>query len=45
VVLVVIDQLLIRYPASVRNWRRKLDYTGTVCELFIDFKKAYDSGE
>jgi hypothetical protein len=32
----VTDQLLIRFSAFVRYWRKKW-------ELFIDFKKAYDS--
>jgi hypothetical protein len=34
------DQLLIRFSAFVRYWRKKLEYTETVHLLFIDFKKA-----
>jgi hypothetical protein len=37
------DQLLIRFPAFVRYWRKKWEYNETVHQLFIDFKKAYDS--
>jgi hypothetical protein len=37
------DQLLIRFSAFVRYWRKKLQYNKTVHQLFIDFKKAYDS--
>jgi hypothetical protein len=36
------DQLLIRFSAFVRNGR-KMEYTKTVHQLFIDFKKAYNS--
>jgi hypothetical protein len=39
----VIAQLLIRYSAFVRYWRKKREYNGTVPQLFIDFEKAYDS--
>jgi hypothetical protein len=35
----VIHQLLIRYFAFVRYWRKN----GTAHQLFIDFKKGYDS--
>jgi hypothetical protein len=40
----VIDQLLIRSSISIRYWSKSWrDYNGTVHQLFIDFKKAYDS--
>jgi hypothetical protein len=39
----VIDQLLIRFSAFVRYWRRAWEYSETVHQLFVDFKKAYDS--
>jgi hypothetical protein len=39
----VTDQLLIKYSAFVRCWRRSREYSETVRQLFIDFKKAYDS--
>jgi hypothetical protein len=38
----VTDQLLIRFFAFVRYWRKKWEYNETVHQLFIDFKKAYD---
>jgi hypothetical protein len=38
----VTDQLLIRYFAFIRSWRKKWEYNETVHQLFIDFKKAYD---
>jgi sorting nexin-29 len=38
----IIDQLLIRFSAFIRYWR-KWEYNETVYQLFIDFKKAYDS--
>jgi len=34
-----IDQLLIKYSAFIRSWRRNR----TVLQLFIDFKQTYDS--
>jgi hypothetical protein len=37
------DQLLIRFSAFVRYWRKKWEYNETVHHEFIDFKKAYDS--
>jgi hypothetical protein len=39
----VIDQRLIRFSISVTYWRERWEYNGTVHQLFIDFKKAYDS--
>jgi hypothetical protein len=39
----VTGQLLIRFSAFVRYWRKKWEYNETVHQLFIDFKKAYDS--
>jgi hypothetical protein len=39
----VTDQVLIRFSAFVRYWRKKWEYNETVHQLFIDFKKAYDS--
>jgi hypothetical protein len=39
----VIDQLLIRFSAFARYWRKKWEYSETAHQLFIVFKKAYDS--
>jgi hypothetical protein len=39
----IIDQRLIKFSISGRYWRKKWEYSGTVHQLFIDFKKAYDS--
>jgi hypothetical protein len=39
----VTDQLLIRLSAFLRYWGRKWEYNETVHQLFIAFKKAYDS--
>jgi hypothetical protein len=39
----IIHQLLIRYSAFVSYWRKKWEYNGIVHQLFIDFKKAYNS--
>jgi hypothetical protein len=36
----IIDQLLIRFSAFGRYWRKKWEYNETVYQLFIDFKKA-----
>jgi hypothetical protein len=36
-------QQLIRFSAFVRYWKKKWEYNETVHQLFIDFKKAYDS--
>jgi len=38
-----IGQLLIIYSAFVKYLRKKLEYNETVHQLFIDFRKAYDS--
>jgi hypothetical protein len=38
----VTDQLLIRFSAFVRYWK-KLEYNETVHKLFVDFQKAYNS--
>jgi hypothetical protein len=39
----VTDQLLKRFSALIRYWRKKWEYSETVHQLFVDFKKAYDS--
>jgi hypothetical protein len=39
----VIDQRLIRFSICGRYWRKNGNIMGTVNQLFIDFKKAYDS--
>lgn len=39
----IVNQLLIRYSAFYRYWRKKWEYTGTVHQIFIDFEKASDS--
>jgi hypothetical protein len=39
----VTDRLLIRSCAFIRYWRKKWEYSETVHQLFIDFKKAYVS--
>ena len=36
-------RLLIRYSAFAKYWRKKWEYNEPVHQLFIDFKKAYDS--
>jgi hypothetical protein len=36
-------QRQIKFSISGRHWRKKWEYNGTVHQLFIDFKKAYDS--
>jgi hypothetical protein len=38
----ITDQLLIRFSAFVRYWKKKWEYNEAVHQLFIDFKKAYD---
>jgi hypothetical protein len=35
------DQLLIRYFAFDRHWRKKWEYNETVHQLLADFKKIY----
>jgi hypothetical protein len=42
-VSIITDQLLIRFSAFLRYWRKKWEYNEAVHQLFIDFKKAYDS--
>jgi hypothetical protein len=39
----VTDQRLIKFSISGRYWRKKWEYNGTEQQLFIDFKRAYDS--
>jgi hypothetical protein len=39
----IITDLWIRFPTFSRYQRKKWEYNGTVHQLFIDFKKAYDS--
>jgi hypothetical protein len=39
----VTDQLLIRFSSFVRYWRKKWEYNETVHQLFIEFKKAFNS--
>jgi hypothetical protein len=39
----ITNQLLIRFFAFVRYWRKMCEYNKTVHHLFIDFKKVYDS--
>jgi hypothetical protein len=36
----IIDQLVIRYSALVKYWR-KWEYNGVVQQSFIDFEKGY----
>jgi hypothetical protein len=39
----VIGQQLIRSSIPIKILEKKWEYNGTVHQLFIDFKKAYDS--
>jgi hypothetical protein len=39
----VTDQLLFRFSAFAKYWRKKWEYNETVHQLFVDFKKAHDS--
>jgi hypothetical protein len=39
----ITDQLLIRFFAFVRCWRKKWGCNEAVHQLFVDFKKAYGS--
>jgi hypothetical protein len=41
----IIDQLLIIFSAFARYWKKKWEYNATVHQIFVDFKKAYDSVE
>jgi len=34
-----------QYSAFIRYWGTKLKYSMRVHQLFMDFRKAYDSGE
>jgi hypothetical protein len=43
VVSVITDLLWIRFSTFSRYYRKKWDHNGMVHQLFIDFKKAYDS--
>ena len=36
-------RLLIIYSAFVKYWRKKWEYNKAVHQIFIDFKKVYDS--
>ena len=38
-----IGRLLIIYFAFVKYWRKKWEYNEAVHQVFIDFKKAYNS--
>jgi hypothetical protein len=40
---IIIDLLLITFSTFSRYQRKKWEYDGMVHQLFIDFKKAYDS--
>jgi hypothetical protein len=39
----ITDQLLVRFVCIHQVLEEKLEYIETVHQLFIDFKKAYDS--
>jgi hypothetical protein len=39
----VTEQRLVKFSISSRYWRKKWEYNGSVDQLFIDFKKAYNS--
>jgi hypothetical protein len=39
----ITDQLLITFFAFVGYWRKKWEYDETAQQLFINFKKAYES--
>ena len=38
-----LGELLIIYNVFVKYWRKKWEHSEAVHQLFIDFKKAYDS--
>jgi hypothetical protein len=40
---IVTDLLLIRFFTLSRYYRKKREYNGMLHQLFIDFKKAFDS--
>jgi hypothetical protein len=39
----VTDQLLIRFIAFIRYWRKRNEHNETVHQLFLQFKEAYFS--
>jgi hypothetical protein len=39
----IIDQLMIRFFALIRYWRKTWEYNETVYQPFIDFKEVHDS--
>jgi hypothetical protein len=39
----ITDELLIRFSAFVRYWRKKWEYNKTVQQLLVYFKKAFNS--
>jgi len=39
----ITGRLLIKYSAFIKYCRKKWEYNEAVHQLFIDFKKAYDS--
>jgi len=41
----ITDHTLIKHSTFIRYWRKTWEYNGTVRKLFIDLKKACDSGE
>jgi hypothetical protein len=41
----VTEQLLIKFSAFVRDWRKKWEYTETVHQLFIELKKSLGFSE
>ena len=43
VVLDITDRLLTKYFVFDRDLRKKWEYDGTIHQLFIDIRKAYDS--
>jgi hypothetical protein len=39
----VTAQLVIRFSAFIKCWRKKWEFNETIYQLFTDFKKAHDS--